>query len=29
LYLRFGRGTAAFEDEADEEASLIAKGQPT
>jgi len=29
LYLRFGRGTAALEDEADEEASLIAKGQPT
>jgi hypothetical protein len=29
LYLRFGRGTAVFEDEADEEASLIAKGQPT
>jgi len=29
LYLRFGRGTAALEDEADKEASLIAKGQPT
>jgi Cu/Ag efflux pump CusA len=29
LYLRFGRGTAALEDEADEEASLTVKGQAT
>src|SRR5882724_4438048 len=29
LYLRFGRGTAALEDEADDEASLTVKGQAT
>ncbi len=29
LYLRFGRGTAALEDEADEVASLTVKGQAT